>query len=218
MTDWIKRTDDFALPVFYTCIALFVVGWLKFQLPPLGIYIADYVVRIAIIVIVLSATGFSAFHGRLTEPWKAVLFGLTVCWLMLQIENLIWALTPPLPWFIGWSFPIIDSPMLRWCDAIFGVALVAVSEELVFRYLPLRIGERRGWTPSRLYIVSVAAFAAIHAPQGFVRVLYSALFGMLAMVLYRRYGSLWVPVIVHFLVDFVLFSDVACWMNVRSCS
>lgn len=214
---WVKWSDGRSLAVFYVCTALFVIGWLRFLLPPLGIYATDYILRMIIIAVIFGGIGFAALKGRLRDPWWAAITGLLVGGIMLQSENLIYALTPPVPLLIGWPFPTIEDRILRWCDAIFGVALVALSEELVFRYLPARAGAGRGWTVRQIYLVSVVAFAAIHAPQGIVRVLDTAIFGLFAMGLYRRHGSLWVPVAVHYLVDLVLFSDIACWLNVRSC-
>ncbi len=215
---WIFRSDRDDVHVLYVCIALFVFGWLKFLLPVLGVYVADYLLRAVICSIILLGIGLEPFRSKLLDPVKAGLSGLLAVWLTLQIENLIYALIPATPILIGWPFPGIADPALRWIDAVFGVALVAVSEELVFRFLPNRIGRDRGWHVWQIYLMSVLTFAFIHAPQGIVRVLDAAIFGLLAMALFRRFGSLWVPIAVHFLVDFVLFSDVACWANVRTCT
>ena len=212
------RAENDGLPIFCVCMALFVIGWLKFLLPTLGIYIADYSVRVVICSIILIVAGSAPFHGEIRNPLKAGIAILLAVWITLQIENLIYALTPAMPLLIAWPFPPIDDPVLRWGDAVFGVALVAVSEELVFRFLPNRIGRDRGWQVWKIYLMSALTFAVIHAPQGIVRVLDAAVFSLLAMALFRRFGSLWVSIAVHFLVDFVLFSDVACWANVRTCT
>ena len=95
--------------------------------------------------------------------------------------------------------------------------LVAFSEEAIFRALFAWVWSKKGWGVPSLYAASTLVFALLHAPQGLVSVLDAALFGVMAMWLYRRSGSLWPPIVVHYLVDLVAFSKLGCFLGVASC-
>lgn len=200
------------------CVALFVLSWLKFFLPPLWLYLADYVSRAAIILLIVFVIGRGPFIGLMRDPaWAALsilgVASMTLVWDQALIRSGVYF--PPI---VDWHYPLIQDPVLRWGDAVFGIALVAISEEAVFRSLPARIGEKKDWNVWVIYGVSTLLFAAIHLPQGVTKFLFAAGFGLMAMWLYRRFGSLWVPIAAHYLVDLVLFSEIGCWMNVRACS
>ncbi len=214
----LNKTDDRRLIVlFFGCIAIFMVGWLKFMLPPLGLYLADYALRTVIILLVLWMTGGAVLQGSIKSPVRAVFLVLIVCYATLSVDQMARFVFPPVPFFVNWLYPTIPNATLRWGDAVIGIALVAVSEEMVFRYLPAKIGAVRGWPTRYIYIVSIATFALIHAPQGFAPICVTVIFGAMAMALYRYHHSLWPTIMAHYLVDLVLFSDIGCWMNVRAC-
>ena len=198
-------------------VAFLVFCWVKFLLPPVGVYVADYLSRIIVLVAILRVVGWAPFRGRLERPVAAALFGFAVYYGFLLLDQITLATFPEGPFFMNWLYPTIENDYLQWGDAIFGVALVALSEELVFRYLPLRLGQVHRWSSLKIYVVSVISCAMYHAPQGFVQVLDAGIFGVFAMFLYRRFGSLWLPIAVHFSINLVLFSDIACWIHVRAC-
>ncbi len=210
-----KNDDHRWIVLFLGCVAIFMVGWLKFLLPPLGLYLADYALRITIILLVLWTTGGAVLRGSIKSPVRAIVVVLIVWYATLCVDQLMRFVFPPAPFFVNWLYPIIPDPTLRWGDAIMGIALVAVSEEMVFRYLPAKIGAARGWVTRHIYIVSIVTFALIHAPQGIAVIFVTVIFGAMAMALYRRHQNLWSPIMAHYLVDLVLFSDIGCWMNVR---
>lgn len=90
-------------------------------------------------------------------------------------------------------------------DLSAGLFLVALSEELIFRYLA-----QKAFTTSaaKQYMVATVLFGLIHAPQGPLLVIATALSGALYLWLYRRAGTLAAPVLAHFLVDFAIFSGL----------
>ncbi|MGJ3260418.1 MAG: CPBP family intramembrane glutamic endopeptidase [Rhodospirillales bacterium] len=204
--------------LFCGSFAFLIFCWVKFLLPPVGTYVADYASRAVVVFAIVRSMGWAPFAGKPERPISAILFSVAVWYGFLIIDQVTLAAFPEGPLYMNWLYPPIDNVVLQWSDAIFGVALVAVSEELVFRYLPLQIGRGRGWSSLKIYAVSTVSFAVLHAPQGIVQVLDAGVFGIFAMLLYRRFGSLWLPIAVHFGVDFVLFSDLACWANIRTCT
>lgn len=79
--------------------------------------------------------------------------------------------------------------------AVSAIALAPMAEEFLFRGLVFRRIASRGEALPEAYILSAAAFAAIHTnPAGFV------IYGWLGLVFaetYRRTGRLWVAMLVH---------------------
>jgi hypothetical protein len=98
--------------------------------------------------------------------------------------------------------PKIGSPFVKTLDLTFGVALVAVSEEIVFRgycYSALH-----GLMSPRLLVpVSALLFGLIHWSTGLHAVISTALWGVLPMVAMIRTGSVVPAMIAHYITDLV---------------
>lgn len=115
-------------------------------------------------------------------------------------------------------------------DLTIGVALVALSEELVFRSLALRLllaraksapvrrpsgrdfaGGSAGMTLPALVLVvlsSSVVFGLAHWGAGLHAIITTAAWGILPMVALIRTGSLWPALIAHYVTDLVGFSGV----------
>ncbi|UWU80014.1 CPBP family intramembrane metalloprotease [Bradyrhizobium huanghuaihaiense] len=93
-------------------------------------------------------------------------------------------------------------------DLVFGLALVAASEEIIFRRL-LR-NALLPYVGDGVFAILVTSliFGAHHWWTGIGNILLSATIGILFMVMYRRSGALWPVVLVHYLVDLIAFSGV----------
>ncbi len=98
--------------------------------------------------------------------------------------------------------PKIRNPLVNLFDLTFGVALVAVSEELVFR--GYCFSALQGLWP-RWVIVAVSAvlFGLIHWSQGLHAIVSTALWGILPMVAMVRTGSIVPAMIAHYITDLV---------------
>lgn len=91
-------------------------------------------------------------------------------------------------------------------DAVFGLALVAYSEEIVFRRCArnvFRIYLNDGYA---LVVVTSILFAAYHWWTGIGNIIEAALMGVLLMLFYRRSGALWPVVVGHYVTDIVDFA------------
>jgi membrane protease YdiL (CAAX protease family) len=88
-------------------------------------------------------------------------------------------------------------------DAVFGLALVAYSEEIVFRrcarYL-FQIYLNDGYA---LVVVTSILFGAYHWWTGIGNIVEAILIGVLLMLFYRRSAALWPVVLAHYLTDVV---------------
>lgn len=95
---------------------------------------------------------------------------------------------------------------LKLFDLVFGLALVAASEEIVFRrYLRKTLQPYVGDGTFAVLIVSLL-FGAYHWWSGIGNVLLATTIGIFFMVMYRRSGALWPVVLAHYLVDLITFT------------
>jgi uncharacterized protein len=91
-------------------------------------------------------------------------------------------------------------------DGVFGLVLVAFSEEIVFRRCALhlfRICLNDGYV---LVVVTSIFFGAYHWWTGIGNILEAALMGVLLMLFYRRSAALWPVVLAHYFTDVVDFA------------
>ena len=113
--------------------------------------------------------------------------------------------TVPLPW--------IENPAVYSADLLFGLWLVALSEELAFRWYAIRRLEQLDYRPNAVLLLSAVLFAAFHTTRGVQVVAFSFLLGVLFGFLYQRIGQLWPVVVGHYMVDFIAFSGIAARLH-----
>jgi len=104
--------------------------------------------------------------------------------------------------------PVIDNVSWRWIDLTFGLLMVGVFEEFVFRgYLYLFLS-RYIRSPFLITILSALAFGLIHWSGGFIQVVVTACIGAVFMHLYIQTRSLPAVMLAHICVNFVDFADI----------
>jgi membrane protease YdiL (CAAX protease family) len=101
-------------------------------------------------------------------------------------------------------FPALP-PIAKPFDLLFGVALVAVSEELLSRRATLLV--LRPWLRSdaALIVVSALLFTGMHwsySPPDLFNVF---LIGLVLMAVYLRTGALWPVILAHYAIDVISF-------------
>lgn len=101
----------------------------------------------------------------------------------------------------------VESEWLKYFDLTVGLALVALSEEVVYRKLMFEVLST--WTSSAFATVALSslAFGALHLPQGLESFILSTVFGALVMSLFLWRRSLFPIVLAHYLFDFVIFEN-----------
>jgi uncharacterized protein len=102
----------------------------------------------------------------------------------------------------------VDSHGLYVFDMIAGLALVALSEELLGRRVAFRVLSlytSRRWM---IIVISSVVFGLMHWSNGVANVLTSSIAGVVFMVLYLRTGSLWTCIAVHYVFNFLVFSHL----------
>ncbi|MFC1858172.1 CPBP family intramembrane glutamic endopeptidase [Thermodesulfobacteriota bacterium] len=106
------------------------------------------------------------------------------------------------------GMPLIESPLWNWIDLTFGLLLVGIFEELVFRAYLHTVVTRYTQHPLVIIGISAIAFGLIHWNGGFHQVLVTAFAGALFMVLYLRTLSVPAIMLAHFIVNFIDFAGV----------
>jgi hypothetical protein len=123
-------------------------------------------------------------------------------------------------YFCGWIRRLINTALpatvlghypephglLYFIDAVFGLVLVAYSEEIVFRRCARNAFQTYLSDGSALIVVTSILFAAYHWWTGIGNIVEAALIGILLMLFYRRSCALWPVVLGHYLTDVVDFA------------
>jgi uncharacterized protein len=116
---------------------------------------------------------------------------------------------------INAAFPVIvlgryPQPIgwLNVFDLVFGLALVAASEEIIFRrYLREALRPYLG-DGNFAFLTAAVLFGAYHWWTGIGNILLAALIGGSLMLMFRRSTALWPVVLAHYLVDLIAFSGL----------
>jgi membrane protease YdiL (CAAX protease family) len=106
------------------------------------------------------------------------------------------------------GMPEITSPLFSRIDLTFGLMMVAVCEELVFRGYLFALLRRFTSHRASIVILSGAAFGLIHWSGGIHRVVATSLIGAIFMMLYIRSRSLHPLIVAHFIINFFAFSGL----------
>lgn len=191
-------------------VVLFYAGWIKFAASDTDVYLIDYAQRALIIVL-----GWAALADSFRRPLPPItdrvwLWALGGAAAIVAVDT--WtggqdlraafdtALFPEV------SFPPLENEVWQAVDLTFGLVLVAVSEELVFRRLWADWWDARGGGRAGLYVGSALVFGLLHLPQGLADTAVAVVWGALLMYLYQRSRSLALVILVHFIVDLWYFT------------
>ena len=110
-----------------------------------------------------------------------------------------------LPATVLGTYPRLNG-WLYFVDVVFGIALVAYSEETVFRRCAGHIFKPYFGDSFGLVIVTSLLFGAYHWWTGVGNVVEAALMGVLLMLFLQRSVALWPVVLGHYLVDIADFA------------
>lgn len=91
-------------------------------------------------------------------------------------------------------------------DLAFGLVLVAISEEIIFRRCLRCVAQPYVNDGSLAVLVTSLVFGAYHWWAGIGNVLLATTMGVLLMVMYRRSGALLPVVLAHYVVDLIAFA------------
>jgi membrane protease YdiL (CAAX protease family) len=178
-----------------------------------GVYLADCGTRVLALSLILL---WPVTRAVATERLRAQSgFGLALlCAASLPLLGRPAAriLEPSVIWLTGirgwFDFHALADPGLYWLDLTFGLFAVAVSEELIFRKLAMKLLERSGQTPAQIIVTSALVFALVHWGSGPGRMLYVFVIGMVYMAVYVHLKRLWPLVFAHWAENFLAFGPL----------
>jgi uncharacterized protein len=146
----------------------------------------------------LGATPNNVLGSRLLDCWHRLVDHYVCGWIRRTINGALPATVlggRPEP--RGW---------LHVVDVVFGLALVAYSEEVVFRRCARHLFQIYLNDGYALVVVTSLLFGAYHWWTGFGNIVEAVLIGILLMLFYRRSAALWPVVLGHYLTDVVDFA------------
>ncbi len=108
---------------------------------------------------------------------------------------------------ILFKFHRIQEPVLYWFDLSFGLLLVAISEEIVFRKIAYSWLKNSGKSPTQIVLISSCLFAIVHWSNGLGNVISAFFIGLFYMVFYLKLKRLWPLILAHWFSNFIAFGS-----------
>jgi membrane protease YdiL (CAAX protease family) len=96
-------------------------------------------------------------------------------------------------------------PGIKQFDLFVGMALVALSEELMSRRCAKHVLRAYLRHDGLVILVSALLFGAMHWSGGIAHVISATLIGGILMAVYLRVGALWPTVVAHYVIDVIAF-------------
>ena len=106
------------------------------------------------------------------------------------------------------GMPEITSPAWNWIDLTFGLLMVGICEELVFRGFLHTFISRYTANACAVVVISSVAFGLIHWSLGLHVVIVASAIGAVFMIAYLRTKSLPAIMSAHFVINFIDFAGV----------
>ena len=106
------------------------------------------------------------------------------------------------------GMPAITSPVWNWVDLTFGLLMVGICEELIFRGFLHSFISRYTKHSVAVVVISSVAFGFIHWSLGLHVVLIASVIGAVFMIAYLRTRSLPAIMLAHFAINFIDYAGV----------
>jgi len=106
------------------------------------------------------------------------------------------------------GMPAITSPVWNWVDLTFGLLMVGICEELVFRGFMHTFISRYTENSCAIVLISSVAFGLIHWSLGLHVVIVTSTISAIFMLAFVRTRSLPAIMLAHFTINFIDFAGV----------
>ncbi len=106
------------------------------------------------------------------------------------------------------GMPAITNPVWNWIDLTFGLFMVGIFEELIFRGYMHTFISRYTKSSFAIVVISAVAFGLIHWSLGLHDILITSTIGAVFMVAFLRMRSLPAIMLAHFAVNFIDFAGI----------
>lgn len=193
------------LALLISCIALFHFGWFKFFGHGQLVYVMDWVLRVAILALAWESL------KREFRPWYPVarprdwVIGVFLMYLIVKYNgdfvSIFFFIVFSAQEFRYFAFPILEPSVFWLFDLLFGLFLVGLTEEFVYRKLFVDLWREKKWPTWALYLISSSFFGLLHANQGNLRFFETFIWGLFLMWMYRRSNSLAFVIMLHWFAN-----------------
>lgn len=184
--------------------------WIKFEFLEL-VYVIDILGRIILIGITAYIFQFKIYQFigwskliTISNLWFVLLAAGSIL-LFAPFNDLFFGLLDPNNVFQWHFFPPINDVKLKVFDLTAGLILVAVAEELIYRKLFLVVLLQYRFGNALIYLISSTVFALLHLNQSVQTAIGAFIAGLVLMYVYKKSGTLWVPIVSHYLVNLYFF-------------
>lgn len=160
----------------------------------------DYGWRLAVITMLSMTPAIRAILYPSGVTNNNIFYGLFAV-LILTIVGIIGGILLHFPGMGFGEVPRLSAP-LRALDFVIGIPLVAYSEELLFRRGAFHILRKYLGGGALLTFAAGVIFAFAHWSAGFPTMISAMIFGIVAMMFFKRMGVIWPMVLAHSIVDF----------------
>jgi len=191
-------------------LPMFVSHLLRLQYHDAAGWISwDYAGRLCALAVLAAIPAACAIafrrEARRLPPWKVGLWVVGIALASVALIGLERPINAALPMTVLGQYPR-STGWLHLVDVTFGLALVAFSEEIMFRRLAREM--LCPWLGDRALMVLATSlmFGAYHWWAGPAAMTGAAICGLFLMVLYQRSGALWPVGLAHYLVDLYFFA------------
>ena len=106
------------------------------------------------------------------------------------------------------GMPAITNHVWNWIDLTFGLLMVGVFEELIFRGYMHTFISRYTKSSFAIVVISAIAFGLIHWSLGLHDILITSTIGAVFMIAYLKTRSLPAIILAHFAVNFIDFAGI----------
>ncbi len=169
--------------------------------------LVDIITRVATLAFLVYAVGFSTLKSYAGLPKiSTLLASLFIVALYLGVRE-VWTtyFSDLLSTFKYYSFPAYPSLASRIFDLSIGLILVALSEELIFRFYLVKFFKKCNFGAPAIVLLSSVIFATMHWGTGLENVLLCFFFGVIVCTYYIKTDDLMSCVIAHYAVNLLIF-------------
>lgn len=168
----------------------------------LAVDYAGRLLSLAILLLAPAVRGIAFKREPLTcSAWEAAVWVVGLVVLAILVRQFVRIMLGPI--FPGTQLGFLPSPhgTLLLIDSTVGLALVATHEEIVFRRLARAILRPKLGDGFVMVIASATLFGLYHWQFGVGTIVTAIIFGIFAMLFYKRAGTIAPVVIAHYLAD-----------------
>lgn len=174
--------------------------------------IIDYGTRFAALGCLFASPACRASIGQCLQSTRPIWLCVAVCAVVTFLAHMVANWTTyliPLDFLYQpiASHPVPVNPTLKWIDLTFGLALVAISEELIFRGSVFGALKDKLNLPMAVAITS-AMFGLTHWGGGIANMVLALIIGISFQISLRFQGSIIYVIISHYLINLVVFYSI----------